>query len=177
MSPRPAHRPTKFTEDARERYLQAAGLGLPPPLCRQAAGWAKSTALAYLARGDAAREARDLGHKLAAVDARFADFVDEIEKVEARWAQGLLAIVLREAQKPGNWMAAMALVERRWPEHFGRRYVEHAGPGGGRIPVEVTADEVLGQLREIAGGSAGRRLRALPAPGPGGNGDQPQDDG
>lgn len=166
---RPAHRPTLFTEERQGYYLQAAGAGLPPKLCRQAAGWAQSTAAAYLARGRDARERVDKGVRLSATDRAFADFVEQVEKAEANFALGNMSIILA-AVKTGTWTAAAWGLERRWPEFFGRRWPE---PGAGdeeEMPPEETAEELLAQLVDLNAAAGRPKLRALPSPN-GHNGD------
>jgi hypothetical protein len=139
-------RPSLFTEDRREAFLTATRLGTSRDLAASAAGWSRSAAFAYLERG---RAARDLT-RIPARDRSFVEFVDAVEKAEATMVQAALAQIVRAAQMPQHWTAAAWLLERRFPETYGRRSVEVTGKDGGPIPVEVTASELLAQLRRVA---------------------------
>ena len=50
----------------------------------------------------------------------YPDFSDAIEKAEASAFQKMVSIVMKVASE-GNWQAAMTFLERRDPEHWGRR--------------------------------------------------------
>jgi len=169
-------RSTKFTPDRQQAFLQGAALGVPRKLCAQAAGWSEAVAYEYLARARNAQERAAAGQRLTPTERQYVAFLEDVEKAEATHAQACMAVVINAARQ-NTWQAAAWALERRWPEQFGRRWVEVSGPGGSPLTVEVTADQLLSQLRELTGssggtngngnGTNGRRLRALP---PGDNG-------
>ena len=47
------------------------------------------------------------------------EFADALEKAQAQARQKMVAIIMKSA--PGSWAAAMTYLERRDPEHWGRR--------------------------------------------------------
>lgn len=63
-----------------------------------------------------------------AASGKYADFADAVQKAEAEAKGELIDIV--KAQSLRNWQAAAWLLERRYPDEFGRRdrhHVEHSG--------------------------------------------------
>ena len=78
------------------------------------------------------------------------DFCLAVEKGLADAMMQALDMV-QSAMKDGKWQAAAWLLERRWPEKFGRQRHEITGADGG--PVEVQTDEaqkVKDRLNKIA---------------------------
>jgi hypothetical protein len=148
---RPVGRPLKkFTPEACAQFIQAASLGLPRRLCAQAAGWSESVAYEYLARAHVTRQRQHDGDHLTPTDQRFVRFGEEVEKAEAVHAQSCMAVVINAARQ-GTWQAGAWALERRWPDLFGRRFVEVTGEGGGPIRVEVSADDLLARLQGLNG--------------------------
>jgi len=140
-----------LTPDAQATFLQAIELGATIKLAAQAAGWAEPTVYAYLADGRAARDLHTTGTKLTPDQRRKAEFVEAFEKAEGTMARNALAAVVRAAQRPQHWTAAAWLLERRFPETYGRRMVEVMGKDGGPIEVDVQAAELLAELRALGG--------------------------
>ena len=143
-------RPTKMTPEAVDAFAQAIRLGATRDLAAAAAGWSTSTAYAYLDAGRAAQAKAENGERLTAKERRSLEFLEATQKAEAVMAQAALAQIVRAAQSAQHWTAAAWLLERRFPDKYGRRPVEVAGPGGGPIPVEVTAGDLLDQLRRMS---------------------------
>ena len=55
-------------------------------------------------------------------EVRFPEFASATEKAQAQARQKMVAIVVKVAESlEGNWTAAMTFLERRDPEHWGRR--------------------------------------------------------
>jgi hypothetical protein len=149
-------RPSLFTETSRHTYVQAVKLGAAPKIAAQAAGWSQRLAQEYMRRGRHLR-AVDEAHELEPADhppltdqeAEFVRFLRDVEEADADAGRGALAAIVRAAQK-GTWQAAAWLLERRWPEDYGRRtQVEMAGPDGGPLQVEITAADLLAQLEQM----------------------------
>lgn len=161
-------RPTKQTPEAVDAFLQATRLGATRELAGAAAGWSSSTTFRYLDTGRAAAAKADAGDRLTPTERRAREFWEAVEKAEAVMAQAALAQIVRAAQSPQHWTAAAWLLERRFPDKYGRRpVVEVSGKGGGPIPLEVTAGDLLDQLRRIADDDERvddhrRRLRVVP---------------
>lgn len=141
-------RPSKFTSERRERFLDKARDGLHPSLCRRAAGWSESLMYAYFARGRDARDHEDAGQELTAEQESYLEFLEAVEKAEVDWAARQIRCVNDAA--PESWQAAMTNLERRFPEY--RRAMAVTGEDGGPIAVEVTAEGILRSLRELAAG-------------------------
>lgn len=164
-------RPSKMTDTAIDAFLQATRIGVSRELAAQAAGWSRSAALGYLEDARAARDRAETGEHLTAKERRLVDFLDATEKAEGEMARNCLALIVRAAQERRHWTAAAWLLERRYPETYGRR-TELVGKDGGPIQVEVGAEDLLARLRALGDEEGqtvehGRRLRLAP------NGDTP----
>ncbi len=82
----------------------------------------------------------------------YAAFLAAYEKAEGDFALRHL-LLIGKAGTDGTWQASAWLLERRYPEEYGRKVVqgqfEHSGPGGG--PLEVATTTVpLGLTEEEA---------------------------
>lgn len=162
-------RPTKLTDEAIDAFVQATGLGATRDIAAQCAGWSRSCALGYLEAARTARDRADTGARLTAKERRLVDFLDATEKAEGMMARNALALIVRAAQDRRHWTAAAWLLERRYPEAYGRR-TEITGKDGGPVEVEVRAEDLLARLRalndqEAANVDGGRRLRVAPTNG------------
>lgn len=175
-------RPSKMTAKAVDAFVKATELGATRELAAQAAGWSTTTAYRYLEAGRKAQERTEAGERLAVPDRRNREFWEAVQKAEGTMAQDALGAIRRAAQEDRTWQAAAWLLERRYPEMYGRRAVEVTGKEGGAIDVSVTAEDLLAQLRKLNGreearNEHSRRLRAVPelnGHGPGADGqDEP----
>lgn len=64
-----------------------------------------------------------------------------MESAEAKALRRNLLLVQIAAQEPKHWQAAAWLLERRYPESFGRReHVTHAGDSDSPLRVETRMD-------------------------------------
>jgi hypothetical protein len=108
---------TKRTPTARERIIEALKLGATHQRACAAAGIKKTTFYDWLAR-----------------DPDFSEAVNAAEWYAAE--QALRAI--RRAAREGTWQAGAWLLERRYPEEYGRTIQEHSG--GQKISVSYTND-------------------------------------
>jgi hypothetical protein len=142
-------RPTKFNDQAAARYVQAVQLGATQEAAAAAAGWSAASARNYLAAGREAESSEDTDHHLDTKARRFLSFLRDVKKAEATTQQAALALIQQAARQPQHWTAAAWLLERRWPEAFGRRTVEITGKDGGPVSLEVTADQLLAELRAM----------------------------
>lgn len=162
---RPASRPTKFTPDAIQRFLDARKLGMTVKDAGALADWSLSVTKLFRQRAVDALERQDHGETLTPRDTAYVDFLAADEKAIAEFRQRMHAVIIRASQQPNHWQAAMTLLERRWPDMYGRRVVDVNAEVRGSIRVEVSATELLAELRALAAKSNGRGL------GPGVNGD------
>ena len=122
---RPRQRPTKFTAETVERLLNAIKVGLPYHLAADAAGISLATFNEWQ-RGEIARSA-DKHLK--------AYFLDELTRAKGTAALRNAAIVSKAATE--DWRAAAWILERRFPQDFGKQALEISGPNSGPIQVEA----------------------------------------
>lgn len=73
----------------------------------------------------------------------YARLVADVEAAEARCELAMLEMVQAAAfsKEPQTWQAAMTLLERRWPDRFGRR--DTTVIEGGASPLQVKAQSIL----------------------------------
>lgn len=116
-------------------------------------------------------ELAPLLRKKTAPAVSYPEFVDRVEKARGDTVVRALGVI--QKAMPDSWQAAAWLLERRYPDEFGRRQrLEHTGAGGGAV--EFRPAESLGDPRAI---DAAERLLELVAGdgGPGDGGDEPLD--
>jgi hypothetical protein len=65
-------------------------------------------------------------------------FLQAIEKATSEMRRANIEYIAKKA--PTTWQAAAWLLERRFPNEFGRRSVEVSGPDGGAIPIAASHD-------------------------------------
>jgi transposase len=99
-SPKPEGRPTLNTPETRNAILNSLAIGNTVEDSCRAAGVGYSTMRAW-----------------AVADQ---EFQEQIEKAQAQARQRMVGIVV-SAAAAGNWQAAMTFLERRDPEHWGRK--------------------------------------------------------
>ena len=68
-----------------------------------------------------------------------AEFAKAIKGAEASGAMKFLSRITDASEL--QWQAAAWMLERRFPEEYGKRVVEHSGQGGGAIQIKVTYDD------------------------------------
>ncbi len=100
-------RPTALTPDVQERICTAIRAGAPPETAAVYAGVAARTYYRWMARGE--REQRG----------EFWQFCQAIKKALAEFEVRTVTLVQQAA--PADWRAAMTLLERRFPDRWGRR--------------------------------------------------------
>lgn len=84
----------------------------------------------------------------------YIQFVQDIQKAEAQAETVLIRRVRDASKEPTRWQAAAWLLERRYPERYGRRdrvAMEHSGDQENPIPLEVSVAEEM--IEMIYGGS------------------------
>lgn len=67
-----------------------------------------------------------------------AEFLEKVKTAQGQAAVVLLARIQQEARE-GSWQAAAWLLERRYPDEYGRKYItnQHVGADGGDLRVVV----------------------------------------
>jgi hypothetical protein len=94
-------------------------------------------------------------------------FVKFVEEVERAIGDSEIALI-RKVRKHNSWQSAMVMLERRFPERWGRKFirVEASGPDGGPIPVDATVTGNIGVqiegLQEILAEQAAQKEQPAP---------------
>lgn len=147
-----------------ERFYDGLRLGLTEKDAANRAGISAAVIDKWKAEG---RTARQRGGKLTQRERQAIELVQNIESTVSDMKAQLHAVILRAA--PTTWQAAAWLLERRWPAEYSRLRVEHTGPDGGPIPVDVQVS-VRQQLTRRIDDMAERLVPAPPAELPAGPG-------
>ena len=124
-----------------ETLTAAIRLGAPREQAAAAAGIGVSTLYKWLQEGET-----DLGRPLTR------ELVDAVKKAEAESMTNALLCIQRAAEE-GKWQAAAWLLERRFPDSFGRRQSIEASVEAKPVRQEVAAlsDHELEALIQEAG--------------------------
>ena len=134
------------TDTETTRLCQAIASKSP---LREACLWAGITATDYhlwMNRGRAyAEQLGDPDAEAAVLDADEEErpYLSFMQRVEMAQAESVIACTgtVYAAIRQGDWRAAIAMLERTHPEEFGRKVLQHVGPGGGPIQLDVDATE------------------------------------
>lgn len=108
-------RPRKLTPELRDRLATWIRAGNPIPVACKASGIVESTFHDWMDRGRRALEADGVPEG----EEPFVEFLESIERAMDETEAALVAMVTRAAQRNG-WQAAAWILERRWPERWGK---------------------------------------------------------
>lgn len=141
-------RPTLFTPERCQAYLDALAVGTPRTIAAKAAGWTH-VHKDYMAKGYIlAQEA--LVRDLTDYEQEFADFFTAVNRVEAMRIQRNLQVIISSAEVDGEWKAAAWLCERTHPDEFARRTaVEVTGKAGAPLTLDIKMDDLLDALSKL----------------------------
>jgi hypothetical protein len=146
---KPDAEPEQLTKG--EVIIRSVALGVPDYIACQAAGMHRATLARWKA---AAAEAEGLeGDQLTGKQRKLRDFCNALARAEAESVRYAVAMV--QAAMPSDWRAAIALIERRFPQDFGRRVEVKVDP------VERKPAPIDGDLAKAA--SESFAVSALPA--------------
>ena len=124
----------KLTRETVDCLLTGIRAGMPYRLAAEAAGISETTFYAWQ-RGVFPRGAdKELKSQ----------FSKELMRARAEAALKLLLIIQRAAHT--DWRAAAWILERRFPEDFGKQVFEHTGKDGGPIAHDVTSRAIVREL-------------------------------
>jgi len=113
QKPKKIGRKTKLTPEVQTAIVQAVARGLPYCHARRLAGVGRSTFFNWMALGENLR-----------VGTLYRDFRDAVKRADAQFVVEALGHIQAAGKK--QWQAYAWLLERRFPEDFGRReYVDH----------------------------------------------------
>ena len=154
-------RPTKLTDAVQATLVEAISSGMPMTPAAWMAGVSPQAVSDWTTRGEA-----DLASGIESAHARFADAIKRAEGSSVQSQLRLLNSV------PTDWQRHAWMLERRWPEWFGRRdalAVQHSGEV--RIVVEHVKDWHARDIIDVEatpaeprrGGRRGRELDGQPA--------------
>jgi hypothetical protein len=144
-------RRSRLTPEVAAGIVLAVRAGDPFEVAAATQGIPRATFWDWMHRGET--EGRD----------PYTDFSDRVRRAEAEAHTLFVGSVRRAAIDRNNWQAALAYLKMRWPNHYAER-IEHTGPGGGPIALEIAQaleglrDDELASidrfLAEAAAGSA-----------------------
>lgn len=130
-------RPTKLDEEMQLRILTAVRAGNYPSVAIKMAGLSHTAFASYKERGEAGQEP-------------FASFIEALEKARAEGETALVARIARAGHQ-GSWQANAWILERQYPDRWGRRERhEHTGRDGGPITFDVEKTLADEKAREAA---------------------------
>lgn len=158
-------RVTLFTPERRKTIVEAIREGNYGQQAASAARVSTHALRAWLHKGEVAALKLEEGEDLEPDEAEFAQFFYDCMEADAE-AESAAVREVRQAGESGNWIASMTYLERRHPERWKRRdAVEHTGPGGGPMKVEIDNSpaklaEVMAVLLEAGFAPEGLKLAA-----------------
>lgn len=127
---KPIGRPTKLTDHVKTRLIEALKNGASHELAAQYAGIGVSTFYAWKKKAEEG-------------DPDFQEFVEVIANSESLGAIEILKKI--HAAIDDDWKAGAWILERRYPETYGRQRIEHTGKDGAPIEhvfkIEWTDDD------------------------------------
>ena len=129
-----AGRKTKLTPEVQEIIVDGINAGLTLGLTCARAGVARSTFYDWLEKGEAAKSGVLM------------EFSDTVSRARADSAMRLVSQITLQA--PTDWRAAAFLLERRFPDDYGKRS-EITGKDGGPVKVEAKTQHVFQPTQEL----------------------------
>ena len=118
-------RPSKLTPEVQELIVDGISAGLTYRLSCERAGIFPSTFYVWIERGE------------RQVKGRYKDFAEAVTRAKADSALRLVSQITLQA--PTDWRAAAFMLERRFPDDYGKR-TELTGKDGSPVKVDATAD-------------------------------------
>ncbi len=128
-------RPTTLTPGLAKKLVKlVAELGAIEPAARLC-GVPPQTVRGWITRGE------DRHSQGRPPTPEYVAFVASVEKALGQWEYDRLARIAAAGEQPRNWTANAWLLERRWPERYGRR-----------ATVEVSGSVTMAQVRALLDG-------------------------
>ena len=129
-----AGRKTKLTPEVQELIVDGINAGLTLGLTCARAGVNPATFYRWLEKGEAAKSGV------------FCEFCDTVSRAKADSAMRLVSQITLQA--PTDWRAAAFLLERRFPDDYGKR-TEVTGKDGGPVKVAAKTQHVFQPSKEV----------------------------
>jgi hypothetical protein len=148
-----------LTPTVLEKITNAIVAGLPATFVPPFAGIAKQTFSDWLKRGAQAIEAELEGREVPESEKPYMELSNQVDKAVSILALRCLKTINQATEGIRNddgtfaiapsWQAAMTLLERRLPEHFGRKdRIEHTGDANSPVVVSTLAEFVLNAAKK-----------------------------
>ena len=130
-------RPTALTPKVQEQIKKLLSSGATVETAAVAAGVTRNTVQVWLRLGREAEAKLDAGESLTAREVELLEFLNSEQEARAHLKVRLMTALQKGAQE--DWRAALAMLERLWPEEFApKSRGVSARPAGGR-PVGATS--------------------------------------
>ena len=126
-------RPTKLTPEVHEAIVDGINAGLTFRLSCARAGVTSATFYNWLEKGKVAQSGALM------------EFFNAVERAKADSALRLISQITLQA--PADWRAAAFILERRFPDDYGRR-AELTGKAGGPVKVDTKTQHVFQPTQE-----------------------------
>jgi len=135
-------RPTKFSNEIKHKIITAIRAGNYIETASAYAGISKNTLYDWLRRGEREKQRveKNPRYKIRKSEQPFVDFSDAVEKALAEAEVRDVAIIAKAAEE--QWQAAAWRLERKFPDRWGRKVIEHKGS------LEVKNDESIKQIEQ-----------------------------
>ena len=127
-------RPTKLTPESQEVIVDGINAGLTFRLSCARAGVNPATFYRWLEKGETANVGR------------YSEFCDAVSRAKADSALRLVSQITLQA--PMDWRAAAFMLERRFPDDYGKR-TEVTGKDGGPVKVEAKTQHIFQPTQEV----------------------------
>lgn len=128
-------RPSKLTPDRIERFLEAIRAIAPYEMACQRAGWDYKTYRRWMQRGEEANSGK------------YREFYDAVKRAEADAVVAANAQIKIHGRK--HWQAIAFLLERRYPEYYGRRdTMTHEGTLSINSKIAEIVNAAAGRMQE-----------------------------
>jgi transposase len=129
-----AGRPTKLTPDVQELIVDGINAGLTYGMTCARAGVTYATFYNWLKKGEVAKSGVLM------------EFFDAVSRAKADSALRLVSQITLQA--PTDWRAAAFMLERRFPDDYGKR-TEVTGKDGGPVKVEAKTQHIFQPTQEV----------------------------
>ena len=127
-------RPTKLTPESQEAIVVGINAGLTFRLSCARAGVNPATFYRWLEKGETANVRR------------YSEFCDAVSRAKADSDLRLVSQITLQA--PTDWRAAAFMLERRFPDDYGKR-TEVTGKDGGPVKVEAKTQHIFQPTQEV----------------------------
>lgn len=135
-------RPTKLNFDTHNKIITAIRAGNYIETAAAYAGVNKSTLYEWLKRGEREKQrvAKNPRYRIRKSEKPYVEFSNAVEKALAEAEIRDVAIIAKAAEE--QWQAAAWRLERKFPDRWGRKVIEHKGS------LEVKNDESIKRIEK-----------------------------